>query len=436
VALTAEELQELQGLTTVAPKLHGFFHVDKLSAEFREQLSWVQQNSVNTTQSNVVLDASVTNVETQRCLARFNGLRLLKQGDREAYDTFISAQATAGQLSWDNFKRLSDIVCAQSTDAYAALEASCFITKSDQAKLAAAEAGLSPSQDSEQFITDLISHRAKRIYPACRQLTSAAWDLMPVVFFRNAHARHMLDMEGGQNMYVSLRAAIRDKQMTPEHLSLWLSRWIINIAGLEGHIAPQGSRYLTEAVAEVILDLKSALDNLFDKPDHPVLEEYLGKRAKKLQVSSVYLAHLGALMRRYTPEIGQEIQAWFNELSVTQQKDYESTFHQRMQTLQVTPTFRPVLLDNLITLKCSIAQTLTVFHEIELAAEEAYRQGVDAGRISAQTPLCYRELASKCSLSALLDYRKKHDTLPCLVLNDTGLVEEITVGSPSQPALQ
>ncbi|MDP3561983.1 MAG: hypothetical protein Q8R83_07385 [Legionellaceae bacterium] len=457
VLLTQDELNELQYLSEGSPvkekgvkafsEQRSFFNTipsnaitayyeknypglprkNEVPAEIWTQLTWVELNSVITTQSNVLLNTSTDiNQETKRCLARFNCLYLLKKGDEQAYSQFISTQLTC-QLTWDKFKVLSDIVNALPIGGYVALEASCFITKSDKAIRAAAEAGLTPSEDSEQFITDLISHRTKTIYPACQNLTPEALEQMRFVFFRGAHARHMLDMEGGQNMYASLREAIRYNQISTEQMNLWLSRWIINIAGLDGHIQSQGSSYLTETVAEVILDLKQQLDSLLDNSNHNVLESYLTARAVRLGVSSPYLAHLGTLMRRYGPEDGKKIQDWFNALEPSQQNKHIQKFEERMQTMQVTPTFKPVLLDNLLKLlDGSIAKALTMFHEIEQAAERAYRQEIENGSILVQTPLRYRDVASSNSLKLLLNFYSNNKQLPLILVNSTGSIQEIT----------
>ncbi len=125
-------------------------------------------------------------------------------------------------------------------------------------------AGKVLSTDSEQFITDVVTHRAS-LFPICALLDSDARNLLPSAFYENSHLRHMLDMEGGYNMLDSIKEAIKNKKITREQLDLWFARWIINIAGLDGHVPnSKGSIYLTEPVAKCIFALKAELDQLWN----------------------------------------------------------------------------------------------------------------------------------------------------------------------------
>lgn len=303
------------------------------------------------------------------------------------------------------------------------LMATCFITKSDQAiAMVPEDSRKTLPADSEQFITYYVTHYSNRL-PIYSLLSKEASDLLRYAFYENAHARQILDLEGGQNMLTSLRAAISNKTMDYVEFNLWYARWIINIAGLDGHLCPQGSSYLTQPVANGIFALKQELDQLWINPDHPVLTEYMRFRARQLDVKNLYLAALGALMRQYTPIKGHQIQKWFLQLPEDMQKQLLDDFAKRLKDTKATPTFQPPLLLNLLDLGCSVSDTLTLFIQIEAKATKKYLTAIAAGEVLVSTPLSYRDVAFKDKLRPILDYfMTQVKNLPEFEIDSTGNV--------------
>lgn len=392
-----------------------------------EQLLWIQANTVNTSHSNTRMDVATIdiNIEVKRTLTRLFCMTLLIKGDDSAYQQFTAAQLETVTLSREKFKQLSDFIQRLSPTSQQCLLATCFITKSDKAEALAKKewpAGKVLSTDSEQFITDVVTHRAS-LFPICELLDSDALNLFPFAFYENAHLRHMLDMEGGYNMLHSIKEGIQNGKITREQLDLWFARWMINIAGLDGHVEnSKGSMYLTEPVAQCIFALKAELEQLWNNPGHPVVDNYLAFRAAQLNVTTPYIAYLGALMRRYTPAIGQEIQQWFDALSPQTQAEYLAAFDRQLKTTKVTSTFKPTILVTLLDLGCSVSEALTLFSHIELHAMQVYNQGVQEGIIPEKTPLCYRDTAFKDSLLFIRDLYRLCGKLPIIDINAKGQI--------------
>ncbi|AWN73105.1 hypothetical protein LEAN103870_04860 [Legionella anisa] len=392
----------------------------KLHPKMLEQLSWLQNNSVNTSQSNVHLKQDFVNIEVKRILSRFYSFKLLMEGGSLAYATFAQSQTEDVVLSEDNFNRLSHFIQELTPDARECLMATCFITKSDQAIMAVPEEQRSKlPADSEQFITHTVTHFPK-LFPICTLLTSEAVDLLPYAFYKNSHARQILDMEGGYNMVSNMAAAIRNGEITKEQYNLWFARWIINIAGLDGHINHKGSIYLTEPVANCIWALKLELDQLWLNPKHQVIDNYLAFREKQLEVNNKYIAYLGAIMRQYSPTKGLEIQTWFESLSQSEQQERIQVFKEQLEQTKVTPTFKPPVLVSLLQLGCLVPDALTIFTEIESQAAQIYTAAIANGRVSESTPLSYRNVAFKELLSPIKDFYNRNHCLPELTINSDG----------------
>lgn len=391
-----------------------------------EQLSWLQNNSVNTSQSNVSLQKTPINIEVKRTLSRLNSLTLLIEGGTSAYTAFALSQPINNVLSEENFNRLSHFIQSLSLVARKSLMATCFITKSDQAiaEVPTDKRNELPA-DSEQFITHMVTYNPK-LFPICALLDQESIDLLKYAFYKNTHARQMLDMEGGHNMVSDIAEAIRLRVITYEQYNLWFSRWIINVAGLEGHVNHRGSIYLTESVANCIWALKFELDQLWLNPNHQVIDNYLMFRKEQLEVNGIYVAYLGALMRQYHPTNGLEIMAWFENLSESEQQKKINVFQTQLTETKVTPTFMPTVLVNLLDLRCSISEALAIFTEIESQAMRVYLDAIANGLMSKNTPLSYRAVAYKENLIPIKDYYDKNHHLPEFTIDSGGYLSLVT----------
>lgn len=393
-----------------------------LSLEIIEQLLWLQDNTVMTSQSNAQSISRPANGEVQRSLSRLYCLSLLLDGSESSYQAFTLSQAADLVLSKENFEQLSALIKSLSVDECDCLKVTCFITKLDRAIMIMALSEKTKAQipaDIEQFITYMTTN-LPTLPPVTQLSTPVGNALLRYAFCTNSHARHMLDMEGGYNMVFSLSDMIRNDQITPNQYHLWFARWIINIAGLDGHIHYQGSSYLTNPVADSMVALKLELDQLWINPDHPVVDNFLKFKTKQLQVKSPYVAYLGALMR-LNPNRGPEVQAWFDTLSPQQQSERLIAFQQQLEQTKITPTYKPTVLATLLAMGCSISETLTLFTDIESEAMQIYLAAVAQERIPKNTPLSFRKLAFKDTLLLpIKEYYRVHNKLPELSIEPDG----------------
>jgi hypothetical protein len=330
----------------------------------------------------------------------------LSENLESAYQEFVCRQPDSKKLDYPTFQELSKLLRFQSVNAQRALLASCFLTISDKAKALAKDAGATVSFDSEKFLTDTIS-TCPYIYPIWVELGPEVRRLLPFVFLKDTHARHMLYTEGGNNMFATLRAGISSGTLTPEMFEIWFGRWIINIAGFRGHEEPKGSAYLTQDTARCLLALKGELDKLWKNVEHDVLATYLDLRASWLKVDSPLLAHLGSLMRLQSPEEGLQLQKWYGELPRESREAHESSFQTLRALTKVTPTFEPAVLDNLMALGCSVGEAITIHSKIKMAASRAYCAGIANESINASVPLCFRSIAMKDNLLPILEEFRK-----------------------------
>ncbi len=389
-----------------------------LSLEMHKQLYWLYNNSVNTSQSHpqVRHASDDLNQEIKRVLSRLHNLRLLQNGSVSAYHAFIAAQPESEQLQWVHFQTWSQLIKTQSPAATQCLIASCFMTKSDEAVRAAKRLSLTVSMDSERFLTDIVT-QSPTLFPVCKHLDEEAQQLLAFVFLKNSHARQMLDMEGTRALFDVLREKIKQGSITKEQYNLWFARWVLNICGLKGHVETRGACYFTNPLAESLEALKHTLDGLWDDADHDVYITYLTFRQNQLGVGNLYLAQLGAMLRKHTPDVGAEIQAWFDALPEVEGAKYLASFEKQLATLKVAPTYKPVVLDNLLGLGCSIAKALMLFSQIEFKAMQCFEQGVLEQRIAEDVPLCYREVAHSESLEHLIEYYDATNDMPDIDLD-------------------
>lgn len=430
-----EEMEKNEGVRKIEEYVkEAFPDIDTeaipLFPDYVEQLSWLLENTVYTSESSAKLASNDDwrLIEPKRAISRLYTALLLNKGDAEAYKKFVQEQPEEDKLNPDSFKRL-DYIKRLSSTAREAVYASGFFVKSKIADDLAKDAGIQASVDSEIFLTDTITQRPN-IYPIYRKLSTEAKNFLSIAFLRDTHLRQMLSAEGGRNMFKVLRELIKSGEITREEYEVWFARWIVNIGGFRGHVNEKGSIYLTQKVANTIFALKESLDKLWENADYDVFSDYLQKRADWLGLGgdNLYLAHIAALADLHTKEEGIELQNWFNTFSLKKQNELKEGFEQFCDC-KVTPTYTPGVITTLKDLGCNISERLDIFVQITEAASAAYREAVaneEKERIVADEekaienketlfssiPLCYREVARKDNLIPIIkQYRDSHGSI-------------------------
>lgn len=320
----------------------GCLHADLTDAE-RQQLNWLNGYQHHTYEMDAKVKTREQHVELPRAINRIRCLELLRQGDRAAYMEFVQAQ-TADCLSWQNFGKLAEFIKKLNPEQYLLLRKAIILTA----------VSLTPQARAQIPAVKILNNSRLDFNAAWVRATPADRNLY-LMFPPETNFRHMLYTEGGDQMFATLHKMIQLQYMRRAELDLWFAYWIINIAGFRGHIEQNGSVYLTNSVAIITLHLKSLIDNMLISPQYDVLAEYLEYRANLLGLQElpapqrITLAHLGSLMRLYTPQTGQRLYQAFLRLPSTTQAALIKFFTQDIHTRPII-TYAPALFANAFTL--------------------------------------------------------------------------------------
>jgi hypothetical protein len=387
-----------------------------------KQLSWVFNNPFKTNEMSVKAVEDGMHIEVKRALSRLYCLQLLREGGKAAYDKFVEAQNEAlvrdksspTPLSFDSFQVLSNQIRALNEAQHRALISSTImssVTLSPAAKeLAGKLVGKYP-EDSVEFSASTVE-KAMEMYPLVETLTEAEQFWVRAAFPHHTHFRHMMYTEGGQGMFETLRQKITNKAILPQEIDVWYCHWMINITGFRGHLNPKGSLYLTENTFQDMMLLKTQIDELQKRPKHDALTEYLKKRAGLLgfanthDISSLVLAHIGAMLRLHTPAEGEELAKGFNALDEKVRKEITHQYFESLTKVELTPTYGPALFANVLAKTKDIGRTVQVCLPFYANAYANYRQLVATKQMASDVALNFNESASSSSVDKLLAMKK------------------------------
>jgi len=396
-----------------------------LSEPLCQQLSWLQKNSVTTSQSSVRRlrseFRSSLNFEIQRSFLRLANLQLLENGDDTAYLRFVVSQLDPElRLTKTQFSELSNQIKNLSADELASVRVSAVFTLSDKAReRVEAKTGRQFPLDSERFLTALAADsELLELCPIFLMLNKNSRNLMRSLYPLDCHLRHMLYMEGGNEMFDTLRNGIKQGTLTKEAYALWWCRWIVNIAGFTfpGTAPPYGAYYMTRSVADTLGLLKQELDRLWLDPDYDVLTGYLQARAKNLEVNNLFVARLCCLMGCYSKKEARRVQTWFDGLTNSKQKEYANCLAEARRV-----TYRPALLGNLLALKgITEEEALFLYMEIERAGKIACLNQTGKEAMPGAAPLSLRSLGESAVATDLWNFYKENNALPIFYISETG----------------
>lgn len=308
----------------------------------QQQLKWLD----GYTRRSYDMDLNVTNkkvhMEILRASTRMRCLELLRNGDRQSYNEFVAAQS-ADCLSFATYNKLSVYIKRLSDDEYLLLRKAVILTAVSLTPQARAQ------MPESEIVNNSLDFSAELV-----RATESDRKLF-IMFPPQTNFRHMLYAESGNNMFATLHKMIQLKYMRVEDLNLWFAYWIVNMAGFRGHTEQRGSIYLTEPVVDAMLHLKACIDNMLLSPQYEVLTHYLDYRAKLLGLQDLALdqrttlAHLGAMMRLYTPQAGRRLYQSFVRLPTVTQTQLINFFNQDVHTKPAI-THAPALFANALTI--------------------------------------------------------------------------------------
>jgi len=332
----------------------------------------------------------------------------------DAYQAFIASHASEDKLSQARFNDLNALFQAASLNIPVILTSASNMANSERTKIAARQAGVNPALEREQFLS-ITSLQCPQIYPSWYELTDDQKKIFPFAFLKNSDLMAMLFTKGGNSMFSTLQTKIKAGAITQEQYTLWLLRWIVEIAAFMDK-EPTGSVFLTQHVAECIFALKQELDKLWNNSEHDVLDAYLQVRQTWLGVDNRFLAHIGALLKFYKKDEGVILQQWFDALTPSQRCDYTETYQKFVQTTQQTPKQSLEMLNALLAAKCSVQEACAIYSMISTQAYTLYFS------TATDLPLSFQALCTEENIGLCVAAYRASKNVPALQLNKQGEV--------------
>ena len=398
----------------------------EITQEQIEQLSWVLDNPVFTPELATQLSSAPIHQEVPRALSRLYCLQLLRNGSHEAYEAFVAPQTDPDipRLAEPSFRQLSREIARLDSVSYEVIQATAIldaVTLSPEARRRASKVLGKPFPEDTVDFLSVTAPYAEKIYPLARSIITkypSAARLFEIVYLPHSHLRHMMYNEGSLSMYTVLNNGIQNKSFSKNDLNLWYDHWVVNIAGFRGHSEPAGSVYLTQNTWRSMNQLKLLLDRLFREPKMNPMQVYLQKRGQWLHLNTLTrnpneflaLASLGASARLFTPAEGRELYASFKSLPENEQKQWIQHSRRQLTALDTpSPTYGPAVYANAIAV-AGLPETVRKVLPVMLRVyEEAERMRVE-GRLAAEVPLSFRELAREPMLNHILFSQRQFTT--------------------------
>jgi hypothetical protein len=242
---------------------------------------------------NVDPDFAHLPFEVKRSLARCYSFVLMLRGTHDAFIEFTRGQDQQNKLDYPRFQALHQEALKLGKEVQEVVRATAFLIKSpqmtnvcqaylfDDARLAFRKNNLSVdiSSDSEEFLSQfaVIAAEVIMLTPITSTLNESQRSLLLKAFWPNTHMRWLYSTEGGCNMTRDLQRGIQCNRFNHEvDFAVWLWRWRLNVAGLEGG---PGAKFYDKYSDQLIEATVTELMKLFDKPEHQFLHDYLLKSA-------------------------------------------------------------------------------------------------------------------------------------------------------------
>ena len=393
-----------------------------ISEEQVEQLAWVVGNPVHTPEMDAKADQKSIHIEIPRALSRLYSLQLLRSGSQEDYQRFIAPQVESKELrlNRDSFSQMAKLVASMDAESYGVLQAGAIISAVTLSPTARTKASYTLKgklpEDSVQFLS-LTMAKVPEIYPLARHVIKkypAATRKFEVIFLPDSHLRHMMYNEGSQAMYSTLKKGFADASIKQDDLDLWYAYWVINTAGFRGHLAPVGSMYLNQRTYMAMNQIKLSLDKIYRDAKVNPMQVYLQKRSNWLHLSSwtkkpeerLALASLAAMMRLFTSQDGKMLFSSFKKLSEQDQQQWIAHVEQQLQVLpEPAPTYAPAVFANAIE-TAGVAEAIRKVLPLVINTYSLGKKMRQAGVLSSNVPLSFRELASHATVERILSSEK------------------------------
>lgn len=305
-------------------------------------------------------------IELERMLSSIVYLNLFYDGTDEAYSKLTSKQGN-DKLTKESFYLIHQHMrkVAQNNATYDALVAMLVYSdlgKAPYARLKASEIDSELDQnhpDHDDFIEAVLQRPVidiPKIIPSYFTLPKEN-----KVFIANTasamkiHLGHILHIEGGEKMFEKFLHAINAKKINQEVLNFAFAIQIADVAASAGQVTNEGSLAFTESTCKGYLLVKKILQEIIEGfSPKQALQHYLKERAQWLGLDvndnrQIILARLGCMLRYYTPEAGQQLLAYAQNLNTNDWNVLcaQFTLDGGFNNWQRNPTYLPAVLLNI-----------------------------------------------------------------------------------------
>ncbi len=341
-----------------------------------EQLTWAVRPG-HTPEKAMTDNQRHDLIEVRRCLSRLYNLELLQQGE-SSFDAFIAVQEKDKPLNpplaKDQYSALTQKFANLDSLTRDTLRVTTILTAFPLSPKARENADRVLGKnnykfDSVEFLADTVDdiEKAKAIYPIVNDLfekypkiedSLRITKLMQSALSHRRHYRHMMYTEGNENMYHGLIDAIRSGKLDKEAYEFWKLHWTVNIAGFRGNESVKGSNYLTHNTFMAMSLLESMLDKIGSEPlltASEILAGYLRSRADLLGLERFkklapeerkLLAHIGSMMRMYTPKEGKFLAIAVGLMPNNMLVELAKAYFDSEDKQKPTPTYVPAFFQN------------------------------------------------------------------------------------------
>lgn len=341
-----------------------------------EQLTWAVRPG-QTPEKAITDNQRHDLLEVRRCLSRLYNLELLLQGG-STFDAFIAVQEKNNPLNpplaKEHYLALTQKFANLDPLTTDTLRVTTILTAFPLSPKARENADRVLGKnnykfDSVEFLADTVDdiEKAKAIYPVVHDLFEKypknedrlrITKLIQSALSHRRHYRHMMYTEGNENMYHGLIDAIRSGKLDKEAYEFWKLHWTVNIAGFRGNESVKGSNYLTHNTFMAMNLLENLLDKIETDPlltPREILTGYLRSRAaflglerfKKLAPEErKLLAHVGSMMRMYTPQEGKFLAIAVGLMPKNMLVELSKAYFDSEYKQKPTPTYVPAFFQN------------------------------------------------------------------------------------------
>ena len=306
-------------------------------------------------------------VELERMLSSIVYFNLFYDGSDEAYTKLISQQSN-DKLTKQNFHAINQLMrkVAQNNIAYDTLVTMLVYSdlgKAPQARFKASQVDSELDQhypDHDDFIEAVLNRPIPdilKIIPSYFKLPKESKTFIAnTASAMKIHLGHVLHIEGGEKMFEKFLHAVNANKVNQAVLDFAFAIQIADVAASAGQVTNAASLAFTDSTCKGYLLVKEVLQQITEGvAPKQALHHYLQTRAQWLELDmtdskQAILARLGCMLRYYTPEAGQKLLVYAQNLDANDWNILCTQFiwDGGFNNWQRNPTYLPAVLLNIV----------------------------------------------------------------------------------------